>query len=157
MPYGFALTCESWRDVNPAGFDFRLVGTEGFRADMLHLHFHVLHECCQSGRKALVAHVHWNRAGERLACSNIELGAVHGAGYDLAVEGAHFQRGIHMSAAPLDGVISSVAITDDDLVPIELDGLHPPGRDLIGADCGDELVTHGPLPLAGVAAGCPGR
>ena len=78
--------CGSWRDVNPASFDFRLVGTEGFRADMLHLHTDVLQKCGQSGGRDLIAHVRWNRAGEGLACSNIELGAVHGAGNDLAVE-----------------------------------------------------------------------
>ena len=79
--------CGSWRDVNPASFDFRLVGTEGFRADMLHLHAYMLQKCGQSGRRDLIAHVRWNRAGEGLACSNIELGAVHRAGNDLAVEG----------------------------------------------------------------------
>ena len=141
----------------PAGIDLRLEGTDGFRANLLHLHAHVLHKCRQSGRNALVSHVRWNRAGERLAGRHVKLGAVHGAGDDLSVEGTHFQRSIHVSAAPLDRVIGSVAVADDDFESIKLDGLHPAGSDRIGANCRDELVTHGPRPLVKLGGGCPGR
>ena len=157
VAHGFVLPQKSRRDVDPAGFDLRLIAADGFHPNVLHLHAHVLHKCGQSGRKALSAHVRWNRAGECLAGRHIKLSAVHGARDELAVERAHFQRGIHVSAASLDGVVSPVAIADDDLPPAELDGFHAARRDRIGADCGDELVTHGPRPLAKVGGGCPGR
>ena len=84
------LNYESWRYVHPAGFDFRLVGADGFRADVLHQRADVLEECGQSGRKALVAHVRWNRAGEGLARGDVELGAVHGASDKRPFERAQF-------------------------------------------------------------------
>jgi hypothetical protein len=74
----------------------------------------------------------------------VELDAVHGAGNDLAVERAEIQRRIHVSAALLDGVVSSAAIADNDLMSVEPDGFHPAGRDLIRADCGNKthMSTH---------------
>ncbi len=94
-----------------------------------------------------------NGAGQGLAGANVELGTAQGAGNDLAVQRAQFQRRIHVSAAALDGIVTSTAIADDDLASVQFDGFHPAGGDLIGANCADKLVTQGPHPLAAVGAG----
>jgi hypothetical protein len=65
--------------LDPASFDFCLIGSDTFRADMLHLHGDVLHHCGHSGRKALISQVRWERAGQGLAGGDVELGAVHAA------------------------------------------------------------------------------
>jgi hypothetical protein len=62
-----------------------------------------------------------------------------------------------VSTPSLDGVVSSAAIADDDLVSIEHDIFHSAGRDLIRVYCAEEFLTQGPRPLAAVGAGCPGR
>jgi hypothetical protein len=142
--------------VDPAGFDFRLVGANGFAADVLHQRADLLQKCSYSRRKGFVAEVSRNWTGEGLPGGDVKLGAVHRTGNELTVERAQFQRCIHVSAASLDGVIGSAAIADDDLASVELDGLHPARRDFIGADCADEFITQGPHPLAAIGAGCPG-
>jgi len=48
-----------------------------------HQHLDVLQKCGQYRRRALVAHVRWNRAGQGSAGGDVELGAVHGAGNEL--------------------------------------------------------------------------
>ena len=143
--------------LDPASFGFCLIGSDTFRADMLHLRGDVLHHCGHSGRKALISQVRWERAGQGLAGGDVELGAVHAASDVLAVERTQFQWRIHVSAASLNGVVSSAAITNHDLAPRKLDRFHPARGDLFGADCADELVTQGPRPLAAVGAGCSGQ
>jgi len=92
-----------------------------------------------------------------MAGGGIELGAVHSAGDIFTVQRAQFQRGIHVSAASLDGIKVTAAIADDNLLAVEFNGFHSATRNLIGTDGTDEIVTQGPRPLATVEAGYPGR
>jgi hypothetical protein len=122
---------------------------------MLHLNGCVLNECGDSGRDTFVAQVHRDRSGEWVAGGGIELGAVHAAGDVRTVERAQFQRRIHVSAAPLDGIKSAPAIADDNLLAVKFNGFHPARCNLIGTDGTDEIISQGPRPLATIEAGYP--
>ncbi len=123
---------------------------------MFHLSAGALQKCGRFRRKGLRAKVGWNGAAEGLAGGDIKLGAVHAASDELTVERTHLQRRIHVPAASLDGVVSSAAIADDDLEPLDLDRFHPARRDLIRVYCANELVTQGSRPLAATGVSCPG-
>jgi hypothetical protein len=142
--------------MDPVGLNLGLVDANRLRANVTHQHAGVLQKCRQSWGNGLVAQVGWNWAAEDPAAANVKLGAMHGASDDFAIERSQFQRRIHVSAAPLNGVEGAAAIADDDLVSVELDGFHPAERDLIRADRGNKLVTQGPRPLVAVEAGCRG-
>jgi hypothetical protein len=53
------LPCESWRHMDPAGFDLRLIGADGFGADVLHQHVDVLQECGWGVARAHVCVADW--------------------------------------------------------------------------------------------------
>jgi hypothetical protein len=57
-----------------------------------------------------------------------------------------------MTAAPLDGVVLSAAIADNDLISDEFDGFHPTGGDFTGAYRTNELFTQDPPPSVTVEA-----
>jgi hypothetical protein len=77
---------------------------------------------------------------------------MHGAGEVDPVERTQFERRIHVTTSPLDGVVGSAAVAHDDLSSIEVDGFHPPRRYFVGAYRTYEFVTHGPHPSGLVAA-----
>jgi len=147
---------ELWCHVDPTGFDLRFIRADGFSADMLHQFVDVLQKRREARWRSLVTGVRGNGPGQGLPSRNVELSAVHGAGNDLAVEGAEFQGRIHVSAASRKRVVGSVRIADDDLMSFKFDDLHPAGCDLFGPYCWDEFVTHDPHPSVVVEAGRPG-
>jgi hypothetical protein len=59
---------------------------------------------------------------------------VHGAGENGAVERAHLERRVHVTAAPVQRGEAAVMVADDELAAVEFDRLHPAGRDLDGLD-----------------------
>ena len=125
--------------------------------DVLHEHLSILEECGGPWGRGFVSQVsgYWTR--KRLAGGNLELGAVHGAGENGAVERAHLERRIHVPTAPVQRVEGPCAITDDELAPVQFDGLHSAGDNLGGLDSLDKRVTQGPSPLPTAAAGCLDR
>jgi len=65
------------------------------------------------------------RAREGLAGGDVELGAMHGAGDVDPVERTQFERRIHVTTTPLDGVVGFRRSCTRDLFSVEVDGLHP--------------------------------
>ena len=151
--------CPSCSQCNqdPAGFQFRCISANGFRSNVFHQHADVLQVFAKHRRWNFLTEIRWHRTRERFAVGDVELDAVHGTCKVCTIERTLFERRIHVAAAPLDSVVLSTAVADNDLISVEFDGFHPAGCDFTGAYRPDELFSQDLPPSATIGATWKGR